>query len=284
MSELVEKRIISKLTQAGQGISVKELQRDFRDVDSKLLSDILRTLMETRKVTIQQLENSSERFITLVNNLAEGLALVFEIIRASGCEGIDQTAICTKAKLSKSEVVKALNQLTAQQRIKDIRCFTNKAKKLYMLFELEPSEAVTGGTFYNEMRDIDVPFVDSLRSRIVSFVASRKVVSSSQITQLLTTDLTMAGKRLSSREVQTLVNTLEMDGVIECISNTSRDQQYQLAFGKSVTRFSVPETFSSVVGQFPCVGCPQLDQCSAHGVGAVSPVHCTYLSDWLRLD
>lgn len=281
LSDAVERRIITKLTQIGQGVSLKDIQRDFRDVEPKLLSDAIRALVESRRASIQQVDG--ERYICVVNNLAEGLAVIFDLIRASGCEGIDQTTLCSKAKLSKSEVTKALNQLLTQQRIKDIRCFSNKAKKLYMLFELEPSELVTGGAFYNEQRDIDVGFVDSLRGRITAFVSLKKIVTLAQICQMIATEMPL--KTLSHKEVSELVGTLEMDGVIECIhSQQPRSQQhFQLASGQNVTRHSAPGTIGSLVSQFPCVSCSLLDRCAPHGVGAINPSTCTYLEDWIRL-
>ena len=119
----LEKRIITRLVQAGQSMSSVALQRDLRDVDARLLSDAIRSLMESRKISLNQGENG-ERFLSLTNSLAENLALVLDIVRSYGVEGVDQTTICSCAKLAKTEVTKALNQLLGQQRIKDIRCFT----------------------------------------------------------------------------------------------------------------------------------------------------------------
>lgn len=274
--ESVEKRVLARLSHSGQAL--KDLQRDFHDVDAKTLGETVRGLMESRRVAIHTVEG--ERYISAVNHLAEGLAVVYDLIRSSGCEGVDQTTICSRAKLPKTEVTKALNQLLAQQRIKDIRCFTNKAKKLYILYELEPSEAVTGGTFYNDARDIDVGFVDNMRSKIVGFIGSKKVVSVAQVEKFL--EMQQLGKAVSAREVRQVVATLEMDGIVDIVCQESSDL-LQLSSGKNVTRFAVPLTTSGSVSQLPCVGCPNLHRCEAHGVGAINPATCTYLDDWLRL-
>lgn len=278
--EVVERRILSKISQVGESATMKDIQRDLRDVEPKILVEAMRSLVASRKVSISQVDG--ERVISMANNLAEGLAVVFDLIRSSGCEGIDQVTICAKAKLPKTEVTKALTQLQNQQRIKDIRCFSNKAKKLYMLAELEPSEAVTGGAFYNEQRDIDVPFVDDLRGRIVAFVTSMTSASMSQIAQMI--QLNMTGKTLNGKELSQLLATLEMDGVLECISQGPRSSHiFRLGRGGSVTRHSAPTAIGSMTAQFPCVGCPMLDRCASHGVGVVNPASCVYLDDWLRL-
>ncbi|CUG94078.1 RNA polymerase III Rpc34 subunit, putative [Bodo saltans] len=276
--ESVEKRVLARLAQGSQ--SFRDLQRDFHDVDSKILGETIRTLMESRRVAIHSVEG--ERYISAVNHLAEGLAVVYDLIRSSGCEGVDQTTICSRAKLPKTEVTKALNQLIAQQRIKDIRCFTNKAKKLYILFELEPSEAVTGGTFYNDARDIDVAFVDNMRSKIVGFIGSKKIASISQVEAFI--EMQHLGKSVSFREIRQVVATLEMDGIVDVVCQPGESSDLlQLAQGKNVTRHAVPSTVGSSVSQFPCIGCPNLHRCEAHGVGAINPATCKYLDDWLRL-
>jgi DNA-binding HxlR family transcriptional regulator len=276
--ESVEKRVLARLSQGGQ--SFKDLQRDFHDVDSKILGETIRSLMETRRVAIHSVEG--ERYISAVNHLAEGLAVVYDLIRSSGCEGVDQTTICSRAKLPKTEVTKALNQLIAQQRIKDIRCFSNKAKKLYILFELEPSEAVTGGTFYNDARDIDVSFVDNMRSKIVGFIGSKKIASLPQVEAFI--EMQHLGKAVSSREIRQVVATLEMDGIVDIVCQSGETSHLlQLAQGKNVTRHAVPSTIGASVSQFPCLGCPSLHRCEAHGVGAINPASCKYLDDWLRM-
>jgi hypothetical protein len=272
----LEKRIVARLVQAGQSMSSAALQRDLRDVDARLLSDAIRSLMESRKITLQQGDNN-ERLLSLTNSLTENLALVLDIVRSSGVEGVDQTTICSCAKLAKSEVTKALNQLLGQQRIKDIRCFTNKAKKLYMLFELEPSSNVTGGTFYTDARDIDAGFIDAVRAKVTQFIGQKAAASVSQIKVFL--DAEVHTKHLSLHDVEVIVGSLELDGMIERIANTS---EFELSAACSVTRHGALSSPSAMLTHYPCVGCPLLERCGSTGVGSVNPISCTYLTNWLH--
>jgi hypothetical protein len=272
----LEKRIVARLVQAGQSMSSTALQRDLRDVDARLLSDAIRSLMESRKISLQQGENN-ERLLSLTNSLAENLALILDIVRSSGVEGVDQTTICSCAKLAKSEVTKALNQLIGQQRIKDIRCFTNKAKKLYMLYELEPSANVTGGTFYTDTRDIDSSFIDAVRAKVTHYIQQKAAASIAQIKLFL--DAEVQTKRLSLHDVEVIVGSLELDGIIEQIPNTS---EYELSASRSVARHGSLASPGAMLTNYPCVGCPYLERCGSAGVGAVNPVSCTYLTNWLH--
>ena len=278
----LEKRIITRLVQAGQSMSSVALQRDLRDVDARLLSDAIRSLMESRKISLNQGENG-ERFLSLTNSLAENLALVLDIVRSYGVEGVDQTTICSCAKLAKTEVTKALNQLLGQQRIKDIRCFTNKAKKLYMLYELEPSANVTGGTFYTDSRDIDSAFIDAVRGKVVQYIGQKAAASCNQIKQFL--DSEIQTKRLSQRDLDVVLGSLELDGIIERINSSALDSgdiQFELAVSRNVARHGALTNPAALLTHYPCVGCPNLERCGSAGVGSVNPVSCTYLTEWLH--
>jgi hypothetical protein len=280
----LEKLVVGKLTLAGQGISFKDLQAAAPDVTSKQMADTIRTLMENRKVVIHQ-NSCGEKFISLINTLTEGLAVVYDIVRSSGREGIDQMGVCTKAKLSKPEVTKALNQLVAQQKIKDIRCFSNKARKIYMLYDLEPAESVTGGALYNDSRDIDALFVDRLRLKITEFIASRHTVPEGEIIQMLLVDVAagpLPTKRVSYREARTVLRSLEADGVVQSIPSDGT-QLYQLTLSRNISHFGQSNTLGTLLCQYPCVGCPQLDRCSPSGRGPISPKACTYLRMWLAV-
>nr|CCC89820.1 conserved hypothetical protein [Trypanosoma congolense IL3000] len=110
-------------------------------------------------------------------------------------------------------------------------------------------------------------------------------------------------KRISQRDAQLLVQTLVLDGVLDCVAPSAfAPAEYQLATGRNVMRhFStapagagtsaganwVPGPMSQAsawampaVG-LPCVGCAQLHVCTPDGNGVVNPRSCAYLKEWL---
>ncbi|KEG14685.1 hypothetical protein DQ04_00341000, partial [Trypanosoma grayi] len=182
-----QQQILASLSLAGQeAVLFATLQRDLA-LDQRTAADALRSLMEAGKVVLRRGNNDGSVYVALTNTMPEGPSLVLDAIRASGNSGIDQPTLCSKVRLPKSEIIKSLQLLVAQKRIKERRCFSNRAKRIYLLFEFEPSDEVTGGTFYGgeDSREMDVWFVDEMRRRVVALVAQRHSVSLEQIAQHL---------------------------------------------------------------------------------------------------
>ncbi|RNF25618.1 DNA-directed RNA polymerase [Trypanosoma conorhini] len=265
-----QQRILSSLSLSGQeAVLFATLQRDLA-LDQRTAADALRGLMEGGRVVLRRGNSDGSVYVALSNSMPEGPSLVLDAIRASGNSGIDQTTLCGKVRLPKNEIIKSLQLLVAQKRIKERRCFSNRAKRIYLLFEFEPSDEITGGTFYagEDSREMDVWFVDEMRRRIVALVAQRHSVSLEQITQHLHDshgggEATLGGgdgvvvmtahpggstvtsasggsggsKRISQRDAQLLVQTLVLDGVLDSVApSAGAPPQYQLATGKNVLR------------------------------------------------
>ncbi|KAG8343717.1 putative RNA polymerase Rpc34 subunit [Trypanosoma vivax] len=338
----IQQQILSSLMLAEQGaLLLEKLQQDL-SLDRRVVADALRGLMESGKVQLHRSSGDGNAYVALINSIPEGPSLVLDAIRASGNSGIDQAALCAKIRLPKSEVIKSIQMLLAQKRIKERRCFSNRAKRIYLLFEFEPSDEVTGGTFYGgeDSREMDVWFVDEMRRLILAFVAQRRSVSLEEITRYLceptsalasdtapsdssivvvtvSTDGSSAtsvggnnrgtAKRISPRDAQLLVQTLVLDGILDCVTlSDTAPAQYQLAFGRNAMRHFTAVSAGSGVGTasdgagrvpahisrasawampavgLPCVGCPQLQVCSATGTGVINPRNCAYLNEWLN--
>ncbi|AAZ10424.1 RNA polymerase Rpc34 subunit, putative [Trypanosoma equiperdum] len=344
-----EQRILASLALAGQGaLLLATLQQDL-GLHHRTMAAALRGLMEGGRVVLRHGNREGDMYVALVNSMPEGPSLVLDAIRASGNSGIDQAALCSSLRLPKGEIIKSLQMLLSQKRIKERRCFSNRAKRIYLLFEFEPSDEVTGGTFYGgeDSREMDIGFVDEMRRRIMLLVAQRHSVSLEQITQhlqearggsssadvnataggtvVMTTSpngtvATLLGdstgscsgggsvgagcvKRISQRDAQLLVQTLVLDGLLDCVTpSPAVPAQYQLATGRNVMRHfsavptaagagsgtkwvpapvSQPSAWAMPAVGLPCMGCAQLHVCTASGNGVVNPRNCAYLKEWM---
>ena len=156
--------------------------------------------------------------------LSEGSALVMDVVRSAGAEGVDATVIGTKTKLMRQEVAKSIKTLIEKRLIEETRSFSNKARRVYIVAGLAPATSVTGGVFYNTAdggrnRDIDTLFVDSARASILEFVERNVVASTVHMKVML--DNKSLPKPLSQKEVDTLARTLELDGLLVQVSPLS---------------------------------------------------------------
>jgi hypothetical protein len=180
-SPSVEQRILTRLAMSvEEAIPYERLKREL-NLGAAGGEGVIRQLMEQNRVRLRRgTGGDNQIFISLVNNINESLSLVLDAVRASGETGIDQTQLLSSVRMPKAELGKALAALAAKNLIKEHRSFTNRAKRIYTLFHIDPSAHVTGGTMYCG-EDLDTAFVDEWRRELVRFVSTRRMVGFDQI-------------------------------------------------------------------------------------------------------
>lgn len=177
----VEQRILDRLSKAAEeAIPYEQLKREL-NLGAPGSEGVIRQLMGQNRIRARRGTGSDTQiYISIVNNINESFSLVLDAVRASGEGGIDQTQLLNKVRMPKAELGKALAALAAKNLIKEHRSFTNRAKRIYTLFHIDPSAHVTGGTMYCG-DDLDTAFVDEWRRELARFVSTRRMVGFDQI-------------------------------------------------------------------------------------------------------
>ena len=262
--------------------------------DLRTISDILRSLLSAQKIELTK-NAQGEPIVMRRQQVPERLAVVLEAIKLSGAQGADATMIASKTKMVKTEVTKALASLMQQGLVRETRSLTNRARKLFVLAEFEQSVEVTGGVFYNEQREVDVYFIDTVRNAIVEFVSQRNMVSAVEVKQHL--DTLGLPKILAIGDVERAVGTLVLDDIfseVPRLGDATGGVMYKMSPASEAAKQrsrgvieAAPETMWSrakqTVLQIPCVGCPQYAQCQSGDKGSINAWSCTYLSEWLTV-
>lgn len=107
-----------------------------------------------------------------VASMSEDEAMIYSHIEASGREGIWTKTIKAKTNLHQHIVVRCLKSLENQRYIKSIKSVKHPTRKIYMLYNLQPSIDVTGGPWFTDS-ELDSEFIDSLLAFIWRLVASK---------------------------------------------------------------------------------------------------------------
>ncbi|CCW67375.1 unnamed protein product [Phytomonas sp. Hart1] len=276
--EQVKKQILHTLSSAGQEVVLLEQVQRSLQTDPKTVSSALRELLESRQVNLSRGNGAAgpgggtdtRTYLSLVNNLSESVSLVLGVIRASDRTGVDQAQISSRLRMSRTDVLKALQTLLAQKHIQERRSFANRAKRIYLMPHIEPSEGVTGGTLYCG-EELDVAFVDELRRRIVAYVFQKHSATMEEILRFVEGETTvgqsrpingeapespvtliesrhynskpspgqlvMTDRNISPRDVEILVQSLILDGVFDDVQTTlGAVPVYRLATGHNVIR------------------------------------------------
>ncbi|CAK7902930.1 DNA-directed RNA polymerase III subunit RPC6 [[Candida] anglica] len=107
-----------------------------------------------------------------ISSMSNDEAMIYSHIEASGREGIWTKTIKAKTNLHQHIVVRCLKSLENQRYIKSIKSVKHPTRKIYMLYNLQPSIEVTGGPWFTDS-ELDTEFIDSLLTVIWRFVASK---------------------------------------------------------------------------------------------------------------
>jgi DNA-directed RNA polymerase III subunit RPC6 len=78
--------------------------------------------------------------------------LVYQVIKQAGNTGVWTRDLKVRTNLAQPQVTKMLKALEGKSLIKSVKNVNNPSRKLYMLFELEPSREITGGAWCVQLR------------------------------------------------------------------------------------------------------------------------------------
>jgi len=238
----------------------------------------------------------SEEEVQKLRSMDANEKIIYGYIKEAGSKGIWQKDLKIKSGIHQKQVLASLKALEKRKIIKTVKSIKNSIKRVYMLYELAPSDEVTGGTFYQD-NELDVEFIEILSTAIYRKILKDSMPEkedqilpsnypyyptvSSLSSFLNNSDLFRSGVSLDNDDVQGLLDRLVYDGKIEkrlrssILSNGAEDEEDTWMY-KAVNK-SKSET--SLTGT-PCGQCPIFKMCNS--LGEVNPSSCQYFSKWLE--
>ncbi|CDO68355.1 hypothetical protein BN946_scf184815.g2 [Trametes cinnabarina] len=112
--------------------------------------------------------------IDLKKGLSHEEGLVLDRIRAAGNEGIWTKHIKVKTQLHQTIVDKCLKSLTQKQLVKTVTDVRHSTRKIYMLYNIEPSVEMTGGPWYTD-KELDTEFIKMLSDVCLKIIRDRSL-------------------------------------------------------------------------------------------------------------
>lgn len=109
--------------------------------------------------------------------------LVYNCIRKNGNEGATVKNISIDTKLPQNRMPRILKTLVVKKMIKELPVLTGNKQKIYLLFELEPSQTLAANTLFAGDAGVDGEFVAMLRTACLKYIQD-KVSARSNVTSL----------------------------------------------------------------------------------------------------
>ena len=226
--------------------------------------------------------------------------LIYQIIEQANTKGIWMRDIRHQSGLNEVQMKKVLKTLESKKIIKQLKSVGNQKKRVYMLFNLEPDQSVTGGPWFTD-QDFESEFVDVLMQQCFKFLqhaAARAAPSSSAFGSMMVKELDPIAQRsaaltssadvwgfinelgiskvkLTVEHIDMLLSALMYDGKVERVVSADAE-------GKPINLYRAKLSSIPATGLMytPCGACPLVYNCCEGG--AVSPSSCVYMKEWLE--
>ena len=194
--------------------------------------------------------------------------IVYQLILDSKSRGVAKNDLKHKSGMNQKVLGASLKNLDKYGLIKSVKA-KDKNRWVYFTVDQEPDAEIVGGKFYLEGQ-INEDKIESIRAKIVSLIESKGKASFIEIAKYLNDSLEEA-RDLREEEIQTVINTLVFDDVVEDAAVIGKPE-YVLSRSRS------DNLMYSGYRSVPCFTCPVFFECKPGG--NISPENCVYFEDW----
>jgi len=287
----VEEKILELVSEFPQGVTDKILLANMPSVDPRARAQAINKLLVGEKIDLFK-GNEGLVYRKKEPSKAGSIAgdqeekIVFKIIENSGNVGVWIRDIRAKSNLGQTQLNKVLKSLETKRLIKSVKSVNATKKKVYMLFNLQPDQSVTGGAWYSE-NDFESEFVEILNQQCYRFLYQRlesskanhvgpiavknaSMASVGEVAKFIS-DLGISKVTLKDGDIESILQTIVYDGKAEKCESMD---------GSALYRAVPPLIPSAGLSRCPCGVCPIIRKCGDQG--SVTPATCQYFTDWLQ--
>eukprot|EP01116_Phalansterium_solitarium_P006091 TRINITY_DN18403_c0_g1_i1.p1 TRINITY_DN18403_c0_g1~~TRINITY_DN18403_c0_g1_i1.p1 ORF type:complete len:295 (+),score=77.39 TRINITY_DN18403_c0_g1_i1:118-1002(+) len=286
-SSRVDAAILQLCKKLPNGFSQETLRKELEGVPLEATAEALNKLLRENKINMFKDEKlgivykETSADIVMTSAKFKGLGteemLIYQLIDQSGNTGIWNRDLKHKSNLAPTQITKIVKALESRKLIKTVTSIASKNRKVYMLFDVEPSKEVTGDIWYSG-QDFDSEFINALCQIAFKYLQKQRFASAEEVGAWIRKSGASKAE-LKPDNVQSILDVLIYDGKVEQI-----DDPRGLAFlGGQRQVIYRPTNLGVIVDngltQVPCGTCPVFHECSDDGL--ISPSNCIYLKSWL---
>eukprot|EP00475_Leptophrys_vorax_P000970 TRINITY_DN10510_c0_g1_i1.p1 TRINITY_DN10510_c0_g1~~TRINITY_DN10510_c0_g1_i1.p1 ORF type:complete len:214 (-),score=1.34 TRINITY_DN10510_c0_g1_i1:386-973(-) len=186
----------------------------------------------------------------------------------------------TRTNLQQPAIAKSIKTLEGRRLIKAVKSVNHKSRKLYMLYELEPGRAITGGAWYGADGAFDSELVGALRQMCLAHVVKAGADTLDGVVEGVRRSGGGGRDDLRMEDFKQVMSTLVFDRELDVFVSTGGGRDARFPVGSEVYRPSrCRSQESSAFTNIPCGVCPVINECSDGGI--ISPQTCVYFQQYL---
>lgn len=216
----------------------------------------------------EQLLEDAQKF----KGLSDVDRLVYQVIKQAGTSGVWTKDMKVRTNLAQPQLTKILKVLEQRRLVKSVKNVNNPSRKVYMLYELEPSRELTGGAWYTE-NQFDSEFIGVLQEACYRYIRHQGDATLKDLASFVRSK-GFSKVDLRLEDIEMVVNTLIYDGRVDQVEGEAEDDMED-HYRPAVMPLPSTSAFTST----PCGVCPVFNEC--HEDGLISPQTCVYYDKWL---
>lgn len=275
-------KIIELVTEFPQGVSDKVLIANMPTVDPKARAMMINKLLMAEKIDLFNGKDGllyRKREPSKAGSIAgdQEEKVVFKIIEGAGNVGVWIRDIRAKSNLGQTQLNKVLKNLEMKNLIKSVKSVNASKKKVYMLFNLQPDQSVTGGAWYGPDNNFESEFVEVMNQQCYRMLYQKLESAQAQHNNPMavkTASMVTLGevvKAVSDLGISKVsLNEVEIEKILKTVVYDGKAEKCESLDGKTLYRAVKPLFPSAGISRCPCGVCPLIQKCG--DVGDVTPL------------
>ena len=166
---------------------------------------------------------SAEEAAKLAGLTAED-RLVYQEVEKANTAGISTKDLKVRANLQTQQLGRVLKKLEARKLVQHVKSVASKNKKMYLLYGLEPTREITGGSFYSGV-EFDHELIRVLAKAALAFIQKQEKATAAQVHAFISESGLIRGKQLRLEDVDAVLQTLVYDARAEVMHDPRHGSQ-----------------------------------------------------------
>jgi DNA-directed RNA polymerase III subunit RPC6 len=230
-------------------------------------------------------EKEAAKFMDLNPEDIQAYAMIID----SGANGISTNELKMKLRLNTNHLNKILKKLEKKILIKSLKMLNLKHKKIWIGYDIEPSQSITGGAFCSN-QEFDKNLIEVIKEKCLDYVSRSKVVSRKDF-MIYVTSLKILQTELNEEDIQKIINLLIFDDKLDIIFpniayNTQNKMSILLKKNEPIlnnVKYKLSPNYQpkAVMNCVPCTYCPVFKECQIGNV--INPKDCPWMEEFIKL-
>ncbi|KAF7683694.1 putative DNA-directed RNA polymerase III subunit rpc6 [Astathelohania contejeani] len=225
---MVLQKILSFLESKVDGATEDQICAEFPSINKEELAKHLNMLINQKQIDIFN-NGVTLCYKKSTEHKIEEEKIIYNLIKESGGKGMWLRDLSAKTHIPQNLISKLLKSLESRKQIKAVKSIKNN-RKVYIAYDENPSEELTGGIFYNES-NVDEEFINEMMKIIYTFIYKNSYsVDEEELNkfedhvtiEMIYSFLDKSGVsavKINLADLKILLKIMEYDGVVRQINN-----------------------------------------------------------------